>query len=62
MVIGPPGICVVETKSFGGTLKICGGEIYVGGRRKTGMIEEAKREALAVQIALADEMVPTATG
>jgi hypothetical protein len=56
IVIGPPGIYVVETKSFGGTLKIRGGEIYVGGRRRTGMIEEVKREALAVQIALADEI------
>jgi Nuclease-related domain len=56
IVIGPPGIFVVETKSYTGSLRIRGGEVYVAGRRKTGMIEEATREALAVQIALADEI------
>jgi len=33
VVIGPPGIFIVETKSYGGKLRIQGGEIYVGGRR-----------------------------
>lgn len=56
IVIGPPGIFVVETKSFGGSLKVRGNEVYVAGRRRTGMIEEAKREALAVQVALAMEL------
>lgn len=56
IVIGPPGVFVVETKSFGGPLTIRGNEVYVAGRRKTAMIEEAKREALAVQVALAMEL------
>ncbi|MEP6468152.1 MAG: hypothetical protein ABJC24_00115 [Chloroflexota bacterium] len=47
---------MVETKSFGGSLKVRGNEVYVAGRRRTGMIDEAKREALAVQVALAPEL------
>jgi hypothetical protein len=56
IVIGPPGIFVVETKSFAGSVSIRGSDVFVAGRRKTGMIEEVRREALAVQIALADEI------
>ena len=56
IVIGPPGVFVVETKSFGGALRVRGNEVYVAGRRRTAMIEEAKREALAVQVALAMEL------
>jgi hypothetical protein len=56
VVIGPPGIFVVETKSLTGKLSIRGGEVYVAGRRRTGMLDEVKREALAVQVVLADEI------
>lgn len=55
IVIGPPGIVVVETKSLKGRLRVRGSDVYVNGRR-TGMIEEVRREALAVQIVLADEV------
>jgi hypothetical protein len=56
IVIGPPGIYVVETKSLGGSLQIRGNDVFVAGRRKTKMVDEVKREALAVQTALADEL------
>ena len=56
IVIGPPGIFVVETKSLGGSLQIRGNDVFVAGRRKTKMIDEVKREALAVQTAFADEI------
>jgi Nuclease-related domain. len=56
IVIGPPGVYVIETKSLAGDLRIRRGEVYVSGRRKTAMIEEVKREALAVQVALAAEL------
>jgi Nuclease-related domain len=56
IVIGPPGVFVVETKSLGGSLQIRGNDVFVAGRRKTGMIDEVKREALAVESALADEI------
>jgi hypothetical protein len=56
IVIGPPGIFVVETKSYSGSLQIRGGEVFVAGRRKNGWIAEVKREASAVETALADEI------
>ena len=56
IVIGPPGIFVVETKSFAGKLTIRGDEVYVGGHRKTAMLDEVRREALAVQVTLSDEI------
>ncbi|HEU6439471.1 MAG TPA: nuclease-related domain-containing protein [Terriglobales bacterium] len=56
IVIGPPGIYVVETKSLGGSLQIRDNDVFVAGRRRTKMIDEVKREALAVQIALAKEI------
>jgi len=56
IVIGPPGIYVVETKSLGGSLQIRDNDVFVAGRRKTKMIDEVKREALAVETALAVEL------
>lgn len=56
IVIGPPGIYVVETKSLGGSLQIRDDDVFVAGQRKTAMIDGVKREALAVQTALADEI------
>jgi hypothetical protein len=56
IVIGPPGVFVVETKSYSGSLQIRGDEIFVAGRRKNGWIDEVNREAAAVQAALAAEM------
>ena len=56
IVIGPPGIYVVETKSLGGSLQIRDNDVFVSGRRRTKMIDEVKREALAVQTALAKEL------
>jgi hypothetical protein len=55
IVVGPPGIFVVETKSLRGRLSIRGQDVYVDGRRKTAMIEEVRRERLAVRIALGDD-------
>lgn len=57
IVFGPPGIFVVETKSYAGSLQIRGDEVFVAGRRKNGWIDEVKREASAVQTALADEVL-----
>jgi hypothetical protein len=56
IVIGPPGIYVIETKSYSGSLQIRGGEVFVAGRRKNGWIDEVNREAEAVRRALADEV------
>lgn len=56
IVIGPPGIYVVETKSYKGSLQIRGDEVFVAGRRKNGWIDEVNREAAAVRTALAEEV------
>jgi hypothetical protein len=56
IVIGPPGVFVVETKSFAGDLRIRRGDVYVSGRRRTAIVEEAKREASALHSALAPEL------
>ncbi len=40
VVIGPAGICVVETKRYTGKLIIRGGELYVAGRRQTKSIDQ----------------------
>lgn len=55
IVVGPPGVFVVETKSLKGKVSIRGREVYVRGRRATAMVEEVRREALAVRMALGDE-------
>ena len=57
IVIGPPGIYVVETKSYKGSLQIRGNEVFVAGRRKNGWIDEVNGEAAAVRTALADEVL-----
>src|SRR6185369_9818593 len=43
IVIGPPGIYVVETKSYKGSLQIRGDKVFVAGRRKDGWIDEVHR-------------------
>lgn len=48
IVVGPPGVFVVETKNYAGRLRVRGGEVWVAGRRKTEMLAQAKREAAAV--------------
>ena len=48
IVVGPPGVFIVETKNYGGKLRVRRGEIWVAGRRKTEIVAQAKREAAAV--------------
>ncbi|MDP8904020.1 MAG: NERD domain-containing protein [Chloroflexota bacterium] len=56
IVIGPPGVFVIESKSYAGRLRISGREISVHGRRTTGWLDEVRREAVAVEEALAAEL------
>jgi hypothetical protein len=56
IVIGPPGIFVVETKSYSGSLQIRGDEVFVAGRRKNAWVDEVGREAAAVVGVLAEEL------
>lgn len=49
IVIGPPGVAVVETKSYRGKLRVRGGEVYVNGYRRTDTtVGEVVGEAAAV--------------
>ena len=50
IVVGPPGVFIVETKNYGGKLRVRRGEVWVAGRRKTEIVAQAKREAAAVAV------------
>ncbi len=52
LVIGRPGVFVVETKNYGGDLRVRRGELYVDGRRRTGVIDQVSRQAVGVGEAL----------
>ena len=58
IVIGPPGVFVVETKSYAGKLEIRGSEVRVAGRRRTEIIGQARREADAVAAVLGKPVTP----
>jgi len=48
--VGPTGIFVIETKSYEGRVRVSWrGELFVAGRRKTGFIDQVKRESAAVE-------------
>lgn len=50
-------MAIVETKSYSGRLQVRGNDVYVAGRRKTlSTVEEARREAVAVNVALAGQL------
>jgi hypothetical protein len=52
LVIGGPGVFVVETKNYGGDLHVRRGELYVDGRRRPGVIDQVSRQAVGVGEAL----------
>ncbi len=56
LVVGPPGIFVIETKSFSGKLEIRGSDVYVAGRRRTSMLDKVRREVASVETALGPEL------
>jgi hypothetical protein len=53
VIVGPTGVFVVETKSYSGPLTVDGNEVYVGGRRRTDIVHQARSEAEVVQAILA---------
>ena len=57
IVIGPTGVWVVETKSYGGRIRVAGGELRVNGRRRKGVLEEVEREVAAVARVVAPVLV-----
>lgn len=56
IVIGPTGVFAIETKNVKGRVAVKDGHLVVGGRKKDKYVEEAWREAQAVQEILAPVM------
>ena len=56
VVIGPAGVFVVETKNCSGRVTLKGDDLLVNGRRRTAVVEQTWREAVAVQTALSTEL------
>jgi Nuclease-related domain/Topoisomerase DNA binding C4 zinc finger len=60
VIVGPTGVFVVETKSYSGPLSVQGDDVYVGGRRRTDIVHQAKTEAEVVRaiLEIAGEKLP----
>ena len=52
IVIGPPGVIVVETKRYDGTVRVRGRDLYLKGRRKTEFIDQVERQIDSLEAAL----------
>ena len=61
VAIGPAGVFVIETKNYKGEVKVRGNELFVGGHRRTAIVEQTWREAVAVQSVLAEHMARLGT-
>jgi hypothetical protein len=57
VVVGPPGVFVIETKNYAGRVKIHDDEVWVAGHRRTEIVAQAKREAAAVAAVVAPTAV-----
>ena len=56
IAVGPGGVFVIETKHYEGRVTVTGDDLLVNGRRRTRIVEQTWREAVAVQGALAPEL------
>jgi len=52
LLIGPPGIFVIETKTYERSVRVRGGDLYIKGRRKTEFFDQVDRQLAAVEAAL----------
>jgi hypothetical protein len=52
IVIGPPGVFVVETKRYPGPVRTRGRDLYLKGRRHTDFVEQVQRQIGSVERAL----------
>lgn len=48
VVVGPTGVFTIETKNYRGGVRIAGGRLIVGGRRRDGITEQAGRQARVI--------------
>lgn len=56
LAIGPTGIFAIETKNWTGRIQVIGGRLFVNDHDRSWVLDQVYREAIAVQIALADEL------
>lgn len=48
VVVGPTGVFTVETKAYAAGVRVRGGRVTSGGRRRGGIVEQAQRQAAAI--------------
>src|SRR5665811_653959 len=56
LVIGPTGIFPIETKNWSGRVDVRFDRLFVGDHDRTFVVQQIYREALAVQVALGEEL------
>jgi Nuclease-related domain. len=56
LVIGPTGVFPIETKFWSGKVEVRNERLFVGEHDRTWVVQQVYREALAVQVALGEEL------
>ena len=56
LVIGPTGVFPIETKNWSGKVGVRNDRLFVGEHDRTWVVQQVYREALAVQVALGEEL------
>jgi Nuclease-related domain len=56
LVIGPTGVFPIETKNWSGKVEVRNDRLFVGDHDRTWVVQQVYREALAVQVALGEEL------
>ena len=56
ITIGPTGVFAIETKNWSGKVAVHNDRLWVGDRDRTWAVEQLYREAIAVQLAIGDEL------
>ena len=58
LVIGPTGVYPIETKNWKGRVEVRNDRLFVGDHDRTWVVDQVYRHALAVQVALGEELTP----
>ena len=56
LVIGPTGVYPIETKNWSGRVEVRNDRLFVGDHDRTWVVDQIYRHALAVQVALGEEL------
>jgi hypothetical protein len=56
LVIGPPGVFVVDRMSWPGQISASADSVYIDGRQRTGAMDDVLRAATAVEEVLGHEL------